>query len=75
MGQKGPDKGAGGKSPNLPRGSPELVVPGYRIVCSPSNQVWFSTRGLAPEMAVAEATVRQHRLYGWNQRAHPPATA
>ena len=21
-----------------------------------------------------EATVRQHRLYGWNQRANPPAT-
>ncbi len=27
-----------------------------------------------PDKVVAEATVRQHRLYGWNQRANPPAS-
>ena len=50
------------------------VAPGYRIFRSPSNQVWFGTRGLAPDKALAEATVRQHRLYGWNQRANQQAT-
>ena len=74
MGQTGPDKGAGGKYLILPPGGPEVVAPGYRIFRSPSNQVWFGTRGLAPDKAVAEATVRQHRLYGWNQRTNPPAT-
>jgi hypothetical protein len=58
----------------LPPGAAELTAPGYRILRSPSNQVWFGTRGLAPEKALAEATVRQHRLYSWNQRANPPAT-
>ncbi len=74
MGQTGPDKGAGGKYLILPPGGPEVVAPGYRIFRSPTNQVWFGTRGLAPDKAVAEATVRQHRLYGWNQRAKPPAS-
>ncbi|MEB3324774.1 MAG: DUF1254 domain-containing protein [Cyanobacteriota bacterium] len=74
MGQTGPDKGAGGKYLILPPGGPEVVAPGYRVVRATSNQVWFGTRGLAPDKVVAEATVRQHRLYGWNQRANPPAT-
>ena len=74
LGQTGPDKGAGGKYLILPPGGPEVVAPGYRIFRSPSNQVWFGTRGLAPDKAVAEATVRQHRLYGWNQRANPPVS-
>jgi len=74
LGQTGPDKGAGGKYLILPPGGPDVVAPGYRIFRSPSNQVWFGTRGLAPDKAVAEATVRQHRLYGWSQRANPPAS-
>ena len=51
-----------------------MVAPGYRIVCSPSNQVWFCTRGLAPDKVLAQTTVRQHRVHSWNQRANPPAT-
>lgn len=74
MGQTGPDKGAGGKYLILPPGMADPAAPGYRIVRSPSNQIWFGTRGLDPDKAVAEATVRQHRLYGWNQRDKPPAT-
>lgn len=75
MGQTGPDKGAGGKFLILPPGSSEPVAPGYFIVRSPSNQIWFATRGLDPDKAVAEATVRRHRLYGWNQRDNPPTNA
>lgn len=51
-----------------------MEAPGYRIFRASSNQVWFGTRGLAPDKAVAEATVRQHRLYGWNQRSNPPVS-
>jgi hypothetical protein len=74
MGQTGPDKGQGGKYLILPPGSADLDAPGYRVFRSPSNQVWFGTRGLDPDKAVAEATVRQHRIYGWDQRAAPAPT-
>jgi hypothetical protein len=74
LGQTGPDKGAGGRYLILPPTGPEVVAPGYRVVRAGSNQVWFGTRGLSPDRAVAEATVRQHRLYSWDQRAQPPAT-
>jgi hypothetical protein len=74
MGQTGPDKGAGGKYLILPPGSEKIEAPGYQVVQSPSNQIWFGTRGLDPDKAVAETTVRQHRLYSWNDRANPPPT-
>jgi len=74
MGQTGPDKGQGGKYLILPPGSPDIDAPDYRIFRSPSNQVWFGTRGLDPDRAVAEATVRNHQIYGWDQRANPAST-
>jgi hypothetical protein len=74
MGQTGPDKGQGGKYLILPPGSPDIDAPDYRIFRSPSNQVWFGTRGLDPDRAVAEATVRNHQIYGWDQRSNPAST-
>jgi hypothetical protein len=74
-GQTGPDKGAGGKYLVLPPGNPDVDAPGYIVVRATSNQLWFGTRGLDPDKAKAEAIVRQHRIYGWNQRAAPPVTA
>jgi hypothetical protein len=73
-GQTGPDKGQGGKYLILPPGGPELNPPGYFVARSATNQVWFGTRGLSPDIAEAEATVRKHRIYGWNNRATPAAT-
>jgi len=74
MGQTGPDKGEGGKYLIVPPGHPPIDAPDHRIFQSPSNQVWFGTRGLDPDKAVAEATVQQHRLYSWNDRASPPVS-
>jgi hypothetical protein len=74
MGQTGPDKGAGGKYLILPPGSPDIDAPGYIIFRAPSNQVWFGTRGLDPDRAVAEATLRKFNIYGWNQRDRPAPT-
>ena len=74
MGQTGPDKGQGGKYLIMPPGHPTIDAPDHRIFQSPSNQVWFGTRGLAADKAVAEATVKQHRLYSWNDRANPPTS-
>ena len=74
MGQTGPDKGRGGRYLILPPGSRDVKAPGYIVVRSPTHQVWFATRGLAPDPAQAEATVRRHRLYAWADRASPGAT-
>ena len=74
MGQTGPDKGKGGKYLILPPGSKNVDAPGYIVMRSPTNQLWFATRGLSPDRAEAEATVRQHRLYAWANRAKPGTT-
>lgn len=74
MGQTGPDQGQGGKYLIMPPGHAPIDAPDHRIFQSPSNQIWFGTRGLDPDKAAAEATVMQHRLYSWNDRAKPPVT-
>jgi hypothetical protein len=74
MGQTGPDKGQGGKYLILPPGGEALDPPGYFVVRSKTNQVWFGSRGLAPDPVEAEATLRKHRVYGWAQRATPGET-
>ncbi len=71
MGQTGPDKGAGGKYLIVPPDGPAIEAPGYTVVRSPSNQLWFGTRGLDPDPKIAEETVRKHRLYGWAERENP----
>ncbi len=73
-GQTGPDKGAGGKYLILPPGGEALAPDGYTVMRSTTNQVWFATRGLAPDPAAAETTVKAHRLYAWTARAEPPST-
>lgn len=73
-GQTGPDKGQGGKHLILPPGSPEISAPGFFVSRSTSNQLWYGTRGLDPDHAVAEATLRKHAVYRWDQRDDPPAT-
>jgi hypothetical protein len=75
MGQTGPDQGQGAKYLILPPGAQDINPEGYIVVHSPTNQVWFGSRGLDPDKAVAEATIRQHRLYAWADRDAPPETA
>jgi hypothetical protein len=74
MGQTGPDKGKGAKYLILPPGGPKVEAPGHIVVRSPSNQIWFGSRGLSADIREAEATVRRHRLYAWSDRARPAAT-
>jgi hypothetical protein len=74
MGQTGPDQGQGARYLILPPGSPDMNPEGYIVVHSPTNQVWFASRGLDPDKAVAEATIRQHRLYAWADREAPAET-
>lgn len=74
VGQTGPDKGAGAKYLILPPGGPEVDAPGYLVFRAPSNQLWFGTRGLDPDKAKAEATLRGFRIHSWDQRDNPPKT-
>jgi hypothetical protein len=74
MGQTGPDKGKGGRYLILPPDAPDLGPTGYFVFRSPSNQVWFGTRGLDPDYSSADATLRKFHIYGWNQRDNAPPT-
>ncbi len=62
IGQTGPDKGAGGKYLIVGPGKEKPKADGYTVVQSPTNQVWFATRGLAPDPKDSEALPRQHKL-------------
>jgi hypothetical protein len=73
-GQTGPEKGRGAKFLILPPGSEDPKPEGYFVVRSPTMQLWFATRGLDPDRKAADATVRKHRLYRWDDRDHPPTT-
>src|SRR5262249_40996596 len=58
----------------LPPDSDDMKPEGYYVVRSPSNQLWFATRGLDPDPKVADETVRKHKLYAWKDRDNPPTT-
>jgi hypothetical protein len=74
MGQTGPDKGEGGTYLIVPPGHAPITAPGHHVFLSPSNQIWFATRGLDLDPAAAEAKVKEHQLYSWHDRAAPQAT-
>jgi hypothetical protein len=74
VGQTGPDKGQGGKYLILPPNGPDIVNSEFITLRSPTNQVWFATRGLGEDPTVSEATVRGYQLYAYDDRQRPPAT-
>jgi hypothetical protein len=71
LAQAAPDKGKGGKYLIPPPGGPDVSAPGYIVKRSPTNQVWFATRGLDPK--TAQDVLRKHRLYAWKDHINPPA--
>src|SRR5262245_17897193 len=74
LGQTGPDKGKGGKYLILGPRSEDIKADGYFVQRSPTVQLWFATRGLAPDAHAAEETLREHKLYAWKSRAKPGET-
>ena len=73
MGMVGPDKGEGAKYLILPPGFQDVKPDGFLVFRSPTNQIWFGTRGLSPDPKEARSTLESHRLYAWDQRDDPPA--
>ena len=74
IGQTGPDKGQGGKYLILGPNSEDIKAEGYFVKRSPTNQLWFATRGLSPDAKTAEEALRKHKLYGWDRRSNPGKT-
>jgi len=70
----GPDKGEGAKYLVLPPGSPDIQADGYRVVRSPTFNIFVGHRALDPDPAKADAWVKTLRLYPYAQRDNPPAT-
>jgi hypothetical protein len=74
VGQTGPDKGQGGKYLVLAPGQSDPMNSEFITVHSKTNQIWFATRGLGADPAVAEAIVRKYKLFAYDDRPNPPAT-
>jgi len=70
----GPDKGEGAKYLVLPPGSPDIQADGYRVVRSPTFNIFAGHRALDPDPAKADAWVKTLRLYPYAQRDNPPVT-
>jgi hypothetical protein len=70
----GPDKGEGAKYLVLPPGSPDIVADGYRVIRSPTFNVFVGHRALDPDPAKADAWVKQLRLYPYAERDNPPVS-
>lgn len=70
----GPDKGEGAKYLVLPPGSPDIVDDGYRVIHSPTFNVFVGHRALDPDPAKADAWVKQLRLYPYAERDNPPVS-
>ena len=72
MGQTGPDQGQGARYLILPPGAQDMNPEGYIVVQSPTNQVWFGSRGLDPDTAMAEAHPAQASPLRLGRPRRPP---
>ena len=70
----GPDKGLGAKYLVLPPGSSEIDAPGYRVIRSPTFNIFSGHRALDADPAKADALINSLRIYPYATRANPPAT-
>ncbi|HEY9642131.1 MAG TPA: DUF1254 domain-containing protein [Coleofasciculaceae cyanobacterium] len=75
MGLTGPDQGAGGKYLVIAPGqeAPQAAE-GYRVVQSPTNNLFHAFRVLATDPQEAEALTASYQAYSYAQRENPPKT-
>jgi hypothetical protein len=74
LGQTGPDKGNGGKY--LIVGPDQKAPPasGYRVLHSPTNNIFIAFRVLDPDPEKAKALIAKFRIYPYSERKSPPRT-
>lgn len=74
MGETGPDRGRGGKYLLVGPGQQVPATAGYRVIQSPTNNVFIAFRVLDPDPAKAAELVQRFRMYPYRDRAAPPPT-
>jgi hypothetical protein len=73
LGETGPDKGKGGKYLVVGPGQAVPQAKGYRVVHSPTFNVFVAFRALDADPAKAGALIQKFHMYPYADRASPPA--
>jgi hypothetical protein len=74
LGETGPDRGEGGKYLVVGPGQAIPNVTGYRVIQSPTVNIFVAFRALDAEPAKATALIQRFRMYPYAERASAPAT-
>ena len=72
IGLAGPDKGTGAKYLITPPGYKGAKPSGYRVVESPTNNIFIGVRMLEADQKKAAALQSKFRTYAYKDRANPP---
>jgi hypothetical protein len=74
LGETGPDRGKGGKYLIVGPGQVAPKVTGYRVIQSPTVNIFVAFRALDADPAKATALIQRFRMYSYAERASAPAT-
>lgn len=74
LGETGPDQGNGGKYMLLGPGQQTSETAGYRVIQSPTNDVFIAFRVLDPDPAKAKQLIASFQMYPLSERAKPTPT-
>ena len=74
MGETGPDEGKGAKYLLLGPGQTVPETQDYRLIRSPTNNVFVAFRVLDPNPENAQALIAKFRMYPYGVRSNPPPT-
>ena len=72
LGLAGPDKGQGAKYLIIPPGYKGDKPSGYRVIESPTNNIFYGTRFLENDPKKVAAQKAKFRSYAYKDRANPP---
>jgi hypothetical protein len=74
LGETGTDQGKGGKYLLLGPGQKAPADSGYRLIQSPTNNVFIAFRVLDPDPANAKRLIADFRIYPYSERSKPTST-
>ena len=74
LGETGPDLGKGARYLVIGPGQPVPNAKGYRVVQSPTSNIFVAFRALDADPAKANALIQQFHLYPYSERSAPAPT-
>ncbi len=74
LGETGPDHGEGGRYLLIGPGQTAPAAEGYRVIQSPTNNVFIAFRVLDPDPQKAKALIGAFRMYPYDRKDNPPST-